>query len=279
MSARRELERHLASLTEIRSIMTSMRALALVETRKLDRLMEGQQQLLGTIDRAARDLLHHHPDLLPVDRGLRTVTLLLGSERGFCGDFNEALVPGASGPEGEWLVVGRKLHTRIGEHPSVGATLPGPAAAEDVDGVLAQIVATISRIRQQQGAVRLVTHSHGRETGNAVRQRSLLPPWQAGEATDRTYRVAPVLNLSPRDMFRELVDHYLFAALRDILVASLWAENQRRAQHLDGAVSRLDERIGELQKRSRQVRQEEITEEIEVILLSTCSISGARPST
>ncbi len=46
------------------------------------------------------------------------------------------------------------------------------------------------------------------------------------------------------------------------------AENQRRIQHLEGAIQRLEEKNENLARKSRTLRQEEITEEIEVILLS-----------
>jgi F-type H+-transporting ATPase subunit gamma len=49
------------------------------------------------------------------------------------------------------------------------------------------------------------------------------------------------------------------------------AENQRRVQHLEGAVDHLDERAAELTRQVNARRQEEIIEEIEVILLNATS--------
>ena len=57
--------------------------------------------------------------------------------------------------------------------------------------------------------------------------------------------------------------------------ASLAAENHRRVEHMEGAVTRLDERVLALKRRANALRQEEITEEIEVILLSADSPDGA----
>lgn len=50
------------------------------------------------------------------------------------------------------------------------------------------------------------------------------------------------------------------------------AETQRRVAHLDNAVRHLDERLDALQRRSNQLRQEEIIEEIEVILLGAAEL-------
>jgi len=46
------------------------------------------------------------------------------------------------------------------------------------------------------------------------------------------------------------------------------AENQRRMQHMDAAVRRLERTSAEVWQRRNILRQEEITEEIEVIMLS-----------
>jgi len=79
---------------------------------------------------------------------------------------------------------------------------------------------------------------------------------------------APLLHLSPRQFLSQLTEQYLFAALFEMWYASLMAENRRRVAHLDGAVRHLDDEAGVLLRKSNAMRQEEIVEEIEVILLS-----------
>ena len=61
---------------------------------------------------------------------------------------------------------------------------------------------------------------------------------------------------------------YLFAALQELLYGSLLAENRLRMQHMDSAVRRLEQTSEELVLRRNVLRQEEITEEIEIIMLS-----------
>ena len=69
----------------------------------------------------------------------------------------------------------------------------------------------------------------------------------------------------------QLVDHYLITALHKILHVSLMAENQHRIQHLERATRHLDDRTDELSHRINALRQEEIIEEFEVILLNAAS--------
>ena len=86
-----------------------------------------------------------------------------------------------------------------------------------------------------------------------------------------------MLNMPPQTFFAELVDQYLFAALYALLYTSLMAENRRRMQHLEGAIRRLEERTSELALKRNALRQEEITEEIEVILLSARAVQQNPP--
>ena len=98
--------------------------------------------------------------------------------------------------------------------------------------------------------------------------RSLLPPFRDLTAEPR-FSVPPVLNMAPADFLLELSNDFLFAALNEILCASLLAENHSRLQHLEGAVQYLDKQIEALRRANNQLRQEEIIEEIEVILMGT----------
>ena len=74
---------------------------------------------------------------------------------------------------------------------------------------------------------------------------------------------------------RGLTGHYLHAVLNEVLYSSLMAENRQRQVHMDSALQRLDEDSARLKLTYNIQRQEEITEEIEVILLSADMLHAA----
>ena len=102
-----------------------------------------------------------------------------------------------------------------------------------------------------------------------VMTEPLLPPFEESVENGPSLTVPPLLYLQPQDFLLRLVDQFLLAALHEILYASLMAENRRRVQHLDGALRHLDRRLDDLRRKDHQLRQEEIIEEIEVILLGS----------
>lgn len=270
MTARRELERQLKSLQDIRSIMGSMKTLALLETRKLTRRLAAQNRVVESIEAVAADLRGFFPFTPSLPDDSPHVYLLFGSERGFCGDFNEtllqALPPTDTSRPPLLLTVGRKLGAKLEGDPRAVALLDGASVAEEVEKILNRLVDTLTTLQQRYGAFSLTAIYHQADA-NAIRTIRVLPPFQESPPSPR-FAFLPWLTLEPEAFFAALLDHYLFAALHAMAYTSLMAENHRRMEHLEGAVRRLEQDVAELARRRNILRQEEITEEIEVIMLS-----------
>ena len=283
MKSRRQLELHRHSLGEIRDIMNAMKNLAYMETRKLDRFVAAQHAVLEGIEAVAGDFVSSFPEALPEQKSGREIYLLVGSERGFCGDFNAALLrqlqlaerDKAAGALPVVIATGRKLQAALQGHPRAAALLEGASVVEEVEAVLVRLIDMLATLHTEYGAPHLYALYHGEDQGKPL-TRKLLPPFQEHLHAATGLAQPPLLNLPAPDFLVQLTEHYLFAALNEILYTSLMAENQRRVRHLDGAVDHLDEHAAELARQSNARRQEEIIEEIEVILLSAVSLQKPR---
>lgn len=277
MSRRRELEQHRDSLGEIGEILSSMKTLAYMETRKLSRFLDAQQRVVESIREVAEDFLGFFPGMTTALDDATTVFVVVGSERGFCGDFNRALVERLEasmhehGPDARVVVLGHKLHALLTEYEPVAVFLDGASVAEDVPAVLQALIDQIAAMPAGIAGLQLFGICHD---DHSIAVDRLLPPFpERGEAAP-PHRSPPLLNEQPEAFLVDLVDHYLFAALNRMLYSSLMAENQRRVSHLEGAVRHLDQQSVELTRKCRALRQEEIVEEIEVILLSAVELDG-----
>jgi len=281
MSRRRELQQHRQMLDELGDIMRSMKTLAFMETRKLGRFLTAQQAVVNSIESVAADFLRFHADTLPAPGPATVVYLLLGSERGFCGDFNHVLIRHLdAAPETEpaaqplLVAVGARLGTLLEENSRRHRLVAGASIAEEVAAVLTRLAAELLELQRQHGALDLHVLFH--DGANGVEQQQLLPPFQALPRAGQSPAYPPILNLPPREFLAQLTDHYLLAALNRMAYASLMAENQQRMAHLEGAARQLGEESADLLRRCNALRQEEIIEEIEVILLSAESLQPRR---
>jgi F-type H+-transporting ATPase subunit gamma len=284
MTQRRLLEERLGSLHDSGGIIRSMKNLAFMETRKLGRLIEQQRGVVRQINAVAEDFLAFFPQTLPAAAAQRQVCLVIGSRRGFCGDFNERLAlhlrqqrpAEGQGRQTAVIAVGHRLCRRLESESDIqlDAALDGADVADEVPSVMRAVVDELDRQRNHHGAITLRVLYHRADEPTPLFE-PLLPPFEIHPEPPQRHPFAPQINLAPRDFLIGLVEQYLFAALHAVLFESLLAENERRVRHLEGAVRHLDQQVANLQRRVQVLRQEEIIEEIEVILLNATQLDAA----
>lgn len=275
MSKRRDLEQRIRTLGEIEGIMAAMKNLALMESVKLNRVLGAQHRVVESLETAGRDFLTFYPSLSPPVGGTG-LYLMIGTERGFCGDFNDRLLAAFehhmrtlkhSNPV--LVVVGRKLVEQSEGTHRISAVVQGPTVSEEVQTVLIGVVDQIRSVAARHGLtgavpVTVVYHDAVSETV-VVRP---LRPFASAKAEARPKSVAPSLTLPPPVFFAQLIDLYLFSLLHEIFYSALMAESRARLAHLETALHRLHDSRREWLQRRNVLRQEEITEEIEVLMLS-----------
>ncbi|MBI2753779.1 MAG: F0F1 ATP synthase subunit gamma [Betaproteobacteria bacterium] len=282
MSKRARIQRHLAMLEDISDIMGAMRNLSLMETHKLARFLAHQHRVLAGIETAAADFLSHYARTgyrpAPGSAGL---LVAIGSQRGFCGDFNKQVADAVhrhwqqtDGSPAGVVVVGRRLAAKLGADPRIRASLDAPSVAEEVQPMLQRLTTTLGELQAQADralplAAMVCAH---REAEREPGVRTILPAPGPLRASPR-HSFPPLLNVAPPQFFAGLAHHYLWARMHDVFYGSLMAENRRRLQHMEGAMRRIEEKSGALRRRYNLLRQEEITEEIEVIMLSNDALA------
>jgi len=276
MSRRLDLDNHHHSLNEIIKILDAMKMLAYMETHKLGTFLDTQHRAIDAITSAANDFLSFYPEALLNESEVIPVYLLIGSERGFCGDFNQELVDYIaqylnipSNVKPALLTVGRKLHNLMQDDVHVYAQIDGANVVEDVPNVLEQTVQILTKLQKQQPLMSLYCLYHSGDQG--IIAKKLLPSFQQKSQQPPSFPYPPELNLSPADFLIKVAEQFLFTALHEIFYTSLLEENYNRIMHLEGAVKHLESKADELTQQCNILRREEITEEIEVILLNASS--------
>jgi len=273
----REVKRHIRRLDDIRQIINSMKNIAIMESHKLSKYLITQRQVVQNIEEVAADFKHFYPEVFSSTNTARSIYILIGSERGFCGNYNETLlekynsIEREAGDTSTLIVVGNKLANHMGTDAGIDSIIDGAFAIEEVQTVLLQLSEVVSSLVTAYGLLQLNVIYHDLKANEVVKSQ-VLPPF-VDTVIPIKFPYPPGLNMIPRDFARELVDQYIYARLHQILYASLMAENDHRYRHLDSAVRRLDEKGQELDQHMRFLRQEEIIEEIEVILLSAESVA------
>ena len=276
MTSLRNVERQAQSLSDIRAIMNSMRSLAYMETTKLGRIVPAQRAVTAHIETAAADLLAFHPDIVPQADVADQVWVVLGTERGFCGSLNQTLLQHIAGESGAppghsdtIIAIGRKLHAVL-ENAAVARQpltyLDGAGVTEETPSVINRIIDELDTLQRNDNSLAISAIYH--DSQNQLLVRELLPPFRALREGNEAHANPPIIGVAPADLLMDLSDQYLFSVLFEILYDSLLNENLHRVRHLGEAVRHLDKQTVSLAHRANALRQEQIIEEIEVLLLN-----------
>ena len=278
MSKRRDIEEHVKILEEIKGIVGAMKNLALMESHKLSRVLETQHRAVSDIEAAGQDFVAFHPTLQPEASG-KELYLVIGAERGFCGDFNTRLLStldqhlqSTDNREPVLVIVGRKVWERAERLYRIAAAVEGPTVSEDVQAVLLRVIDQLREVaaRQRYGGRAPVTAVYHDGVTESVVVRPLRPFQSPSSPRARSERAfPPLLTLPPTVFFSQLIDLYLFSLLHAIFYSALMAESRARLAHLESSIRRLERDQTALLRRRNVLRQEEITEEIEMLMLST----------
>jgi F-type H+-transporting ATPase subunit gamma len=271
------LKDRIQTLDEIRSILSAMKNLSVIEVNKVLRFRVPQNEMTRLIEEALADLEQFYEiEPFSAKGSGEWLYLLVGSERGFCGAFNEAVLrrfeKESAGKEtsAKILVVGRKLVSKLEGDARLLDSIEGPSVVEEISAVITELASHLMKFPEPTWAI-IANDGDNPEDGVAV-----VYPFARKERPDGVkFRHPPLLNLSPEVVYREILEHYLFSLLYRVFYLSFLEENLERLRHMEGALGTLEKNLYHLRVESNALRQEEITEELELIMLNIDGKAGA----
>ena len=268
MSRRRQIVARLSAYGDVRTMLSAMKSIAMMELHKLGSHLERQRMTMKTVETAAADFLAFHD--LPSATG-KAVYIAIGSERGFCGDFNEGLLEGISQARvrgDHVLLVGSRLAEQFEEDEIKPGFLPGPNIFEELTNVL-ESVARRLEIEQESvpEALLQVTVLFHDQGGLVEKIIAPLPLSRVSSGLPVVTGNPPYLTLEPQVFLAGLMQQAMLLGLQEVFAFSLASENHRRLEHMNTALRRLGKRTATLERQLNKSRQEDIIQEIETLLI------------
>jgi F-type H+-transporting ATPase subunit gamma len=271
------LRTRLTTLTELGDIIVAMRALAAAALQQSRQALPAVSRYALLIESGISDvaaILDATAERAPEDdTGEAETICIIGSEHGFVGDLNAELLAGIDLPKVRRLiVVGRRLQGAVAERGlPVAATLPMTTHVAGVP-LLAR------KIAERVGAashVRLITAKHdASKLGIQAQSRQVLPvklPAPGARSSP-----PPLHQLKPRELLSELASEYMLAEINRALIEALAEENQIRLGVLTAANQNISDKLKELHRKERTLRQETITTELLDVVVGAEAVIEAR---
>jgi F-type H+-transporting ATPase subunit gamma len=204
--------------------------------------------------------------------------IIIGSEQGMCGNFNEKLIEflqrftetvhtGDSPPR--LLAAGTRIHQPAGEAPyPVDQFFRLPNSPEQIAELVDETLIYLDSWRRRNGlsSVYTIHNSRGGEQIYETRatrifpmDRKFLNKQQREEWPGRT---VPLLTLPKRTVFQMLLNQYYYTELFRAFIESMESENAARLASMEAAEKNIQEKLAELHNLYNIRRQQAITSEL-----------------
>lgn len=291
MESLEKLRARLDTLTDLRSLVGTMKALAAVGVHRLDEAARSVAQYDRTIELGLHVVLRASPDA-PAGgaprQGARGV-IVFGSDHGLCGRFNEDLLDFAAGRL-EALAREERASRVIAVGARAGALLEGagypperefvvPGTPEAATRSVRQILLAVERWRDAGVREVAMVHHRPRPDGRCRPVLAALLPVaprrfrRIGE-TQWESRTLPTFTMDRAALLAALLRQYFFVSVLRAQIESIAAENASRLAAMQAAERSLEERGDALLAELRHQRQEAITTELLEIVSGFEALGG-----
>jgi F-type H+-transporting ATPase subunit gamma len=263
----------IGSVRQLSSVIGAMRGIAAARAREARERVEGVRAYARTVGAAIGQALALVESAAgaPPDARDGHLIIALCAEQGFAGPFNRRVLDAAERlmnsdgrlPAELLLLGGRGLAAAEERGLTVGWSASMVAHVDEA-AALADRVTEQLYARLDEGRATRVTLVHATPalSGEVHVVERTLAPFDFARFPRTRNPSPPLISLPPGILLAQLAEEYVFAELCEALTLSLAAENEARMRAMTAAKSNVSSMLDELVARSRQLRQEEITNEI-----------------
>lgn len=280
MSTMEQLVRRQKTGQDLRSVVGVMKSLSAVAIRQYDDGAAAVQSYREIIDSGLQAALRQaalRPGGNTVPEG-SVAYVVVGSDRGLCGHFNELVANVAhrqlkeaseQGDTLRLLTIGASGTSRLesyGWKPDFAMALPG--ALDGVGEAVEKLLLWIDKQGRDHGlgGVRVIFNQRTEDKLAVTQAQTILPVTDAYLEALRNKpwpsRSLPDFTVDADELFSRLIREHLFLTLAAALMESLASEHASRLAAMQRAERHIDEHLASLSAEIRDERQNAITQQL-----------------
>jgi F-type H+-transporting ATPase subunit gamma len=281
------LQRQIATVQDLQSVVKTMKVLSAASIRQYERSVESLAEYTRTIDLGLQIVVGEYVRsgagdlrslITPRPASSKPVgVIIFGSDQGMCGQFNEQIshyaigqlqTPPLSTPTPTIVVVGARVITAITAAYPIATSFSMPSSLAGITPLVQELLLQIESWQTQQHLDQIVLLYNQLQSNTTVTPHTLqlLPidqTWlQLFQSRAWPSHTLPMFTMDWRSLFTSLIRQYLFISLYRALVESLASETFSRLTSMQLAEQNISTRLVELNTQFQQQRQTAITEEL-----------------
>jgi len=276
---------------DIQSIVRTMKALSSVSIRQYEQAEQAMAAYAHTVELGLTAVLRQrHAAGLPLPDAVKSngseALIVIGSDRGLCGGYNDKITRFALSGMGDRPmvlgVIGARVASRLeadGRKADAVHLLPG--SVDGLSRLVQNVIVDIERWTRVDGVGQVVlvhNRREGRTTAKPQEHRLLPLPGsylRKQANADWPGRSLPMVRMDPDRLMSWLVQQRLFVVVYRALTEALASEHASRLAAMQAAERNIDERRDSLHQLYRQRRQETITRELLDVVSGFEAVSSA----
>jgi F-type H+-transporting ATPase subunit gamma len=267
------------TMEDLGSIVRTMKTLSAVMVKQVEARRSDLEQFERTNWLALSALLKKLPILQATEVSVskQQAWIVIGSERGFCGRFNEqimASIQSASqnkSPVRHLTTLGTRFSEKVLEHGiSADLSAPLPATPEGLENLLSQLMLQVDAWQHEGTAQVRILHNKRRAAGGLEVSNETVWPipieqLQAAQSLAWPTRQQPLVLADPAAAFQVTLRQFLKTSLLKACMESMLCESSARLSRLQVAEDNISQRLEDLKQIHNTLRQGEITSELQDI--------------
>lgn len=271
----RDVETRVHTIRQLSSVITAMRGVAAARSREARQQLDGIRTYAATVATGIGHALAFLPAAERIDirhsAGGTHILVALCAEQGFAGPFSEHVLDavnsirqGMPKQKNELFIVGDRGVAEADRRGwpfewCVPMVVHADQAAKLANRIVDALYAKFGK--ERIACVTLLFTTPGLSGPPHTVEKTIIPFDFSRFPLPPSAR-RPLITMPPQALLTQLAEEYVFAELCEAVLMSFAAENEARMRAMIAAKANVESTLDDLIGRSRQLRQEEITNEI-----------------
>lgn len=271
------LSKKIRTANDLLSVVKTMKSLAAVNIRQFERAAKSMDEYSNVIETGWQALFRNHVQIQTRKRSSVAVCLVIGSDQGMCGQFNDTIVQfameeisslKAQGVRPYCWTAGERVRAGLEEKNEVEHHFSLPSSNDGISDLMFTIVQHFAALHDKQQVEMLFLYYNRLGMGGMYEPVSLqvLPfdeKWsKRHKEAIWPSRCFPIIGMEMEAFFEHIFRQHIFASIYRAFAQSLACENAARLSAMQAAEKNILELEEELQAKLRENRQSAITAEL-----------------
>lgn len=267
-------------MEDMRNIVKTMKNISSANIAAYEKKVSALREYIKTVEMGFQILSIEEPNInmrIRVEsyqKEDRIGMIVLGSERGLCGDFNERILSFFLEKKEKQkekkcfpIAIGERIANKMGKEEGL-RVYPFPSSFSNISDLLRELLPILRSWIEKDGVSQISFFYNQLVEGKKISatEKLLFPLnyfwWQ--ELKEELWQSSsiPTYRSSTEDLFFSLMQEYHYATIYQAFAESLASEQLSRLSSMQSAEENIDEKKNVLQKAFHTERQKEITEEL-----------------